>query len=217
MLYVSDHNWKKNQQCPVLDGRQTSADRVWQAVAAWKVTLLWDAPYCPSCPIPTRQVSPHATILWRPDAGRFNAYLLRPAQPNATVNDDPAIEMSAIASTEGEHSQHKAFELLSTTSQDDSSFFEVFCPALVSVQPDPRCIRLRSHSRCNSLTVTTVASGNQALCQAGSCWSCPECAPDPPLARSCLQSEFVDCGHMHLHLHILCATPGVCTWHVVTT
>lgn len=71
-------------------------------------------------------------ILWRPDAGSYNAYLLREAPANATVDANPAIQMSLSPSTKGEALQDKPFKLFNNVSSDDSSFFALFCPAMVS-------------------------------------------------------------------------------------
>lgn len=77
------------------------------------------------------QVSPHIMVLWRPDAGSYNAYMLRPAAANATVDLNPAIEMSLNPNTKGEANQDKPFKLFNTVPTDDSSFFGFFCPAMV--------------------------------------------------------------------------------------
>jgi hypothetical protein len=53
------------------------------------------------------QVSPHMMIMWRPDAGSYNAYLLKEAPTNATVDTNPAIEMSLSPSTKGEALQDR--------------------------------------------------------------------------------------------------------------
>jgi hypothetical protein len=60
-------------------------------------------------------------ILWRPDAGSYNAYMLRPAAANATVDLNPAIEMSLNPNTKGEANQDKPFKLFNTVPTDDSS------------------------------------------------------------------------------------------------
>ena len=105
------------------------------------------------------QVSPHIMILWRPDAGSYNSYLLREAPANATVDTNPAIQMSLSPSTKGEALQDKPFKLFNNVSGDDSVFFGFFCPAMVSGSLFEFCTAACHASPCDAVNGSPPGAG----------------------------------------------------------